>query len=71
MEVEPLSTIEPTTESGSSENKQEDTSNKSLVLEKSGATKGFGKKPPSKQVGARGMWRTVPLVPDITVPHYR
>nr|MBW4453844.1 IS66 family transposase [Nostoc indistinguendum CM1-VF10] len=32
--------------------------------------KGFGKKLPGKQVGAKGMWRTTPLVPNQTVPHY-
>lgn len=31
---------------------------------------GFGKKLPGKQPGARGMWRTEPLVPSITIPHY-
>ena len=31
---------------------------------------GFGKKLPGKQPGARGMWRTTPLVPKITIPHY-
>lgn len=33
-------------------------------------TKGFGKKLPGKQLGAKGMWRTTPLVPNQTVPHY-
>lgn len=31
---------------------------------------GFGKRSPGKQPGARGMWRTTPLVPKITIPHY-
>lgn len=31
---------------------------------------GFGKRSPGKQPGARGMWRTTPLVPRITIPHY-
>lgn len=32
--------------------------------------KGFGKKLPGKQPGAKGMWRTTPLVANITIPHY-
>ena len=31
---------------------------------------GFGKRSPGKQPGARGIWRTTPLVPGITIPHY-
>ena len=31
---------------------------------------GFGKRSPGKQLGARGMWRTTPLVPKMTIPHY-
>ncbi|MBD2777605.1 IS66 family transposase [Iningainema tapete] len=31
---------------------------------------GFGKRSPGKQPGARGMWRSTPLVPTITIPHY-
>jgi IS1 family transposase len=31
--------------------------------------KGFGKKLPGKQPGAKGMWRTTPLVPSITISH--
>jgi len=31
---------------------------------------GFEKKKPGKQLGAKGMWRTSPLVPEITIPHY-
>jgi transposase len=51
--VEPLTTEQPTRESGSSEtkaseNKEEDTSNKSEALSKSSANKGFGKKTRSK-----------------------
>lgn len=32
--------------------------------------KGFGKKPPGKQLGAKGMWRTMPLVPQQTIAHH-
>ena len=32
--------------------------------------KGFGKKPPGKQIGAKGMWRTTPLVPNQTIAHH-
>lgn len=70
-EAEPCSTEEqPTTEIKTSEHNEEDTSGKSEAKEKSSVAKGFGKKPPGKQVGAKGIWRTTPLVPDITVPHY-
>ena len=31
---------------------------------------GFGKKLQGLQAGAKGMWRTTPLVPNITIPHY-
>jgi hypothetical protein len=31
---------------------------------------GFGKKLQGLQIGAKGMWRTSPLVPSITIPHY-
>lgn len=70
-EAEPCSTEEqPTTEIKTSEHNEEDTSGKSEAKEKSSVAKEFGKKPPGKQVGAKGIWRTTPLVPDITVPHY-
>jgi transposase len=32
--------------------------------------KGFEKKKPGKQPGADGLWRTTPLVPEQTIPHY-
>jgi IS1 family transposase len=31
---------------------------------------GFGKKPPGKQVGAKGMWRSTPLVATQIIPHH-
>lgn len=31
---------------------------------------GFGKRLPGLQPGDSGMWRTTPLVPSITIPHY-
>ena len=42
------------------------------VLEKSGKrkSKGFGRKLPGKQVGAKGIWRTTPLVASQTVAHH-
>jgi IS1 family transposase len=33
-------------------------------------TKGFGNKLPGKQVGAKGMWRTTPLVASLIVAHH-
>lgn len=31
---------------------------------------GFGKKPQGLQVGAKGIWRATPLVPNQTIPHH-
>lgn len=36
----------------------------------SSSSEAFEKKKPGKQPGALGMWRTSPLVPEITIPHY-
>jgi len=33
-------------------------------------SQGFGKKPPGKQVGAKGMWRSKPLVATQIIPHH-
>jgi transposase len=51
-----------------SELKQED----KPVLEESEEpkSKGFAKKKPGKQQGAKGIWRTTPLVANQTIPHY-
>lgn len=56
-----------------SETQQSQTSNENSQAQKAATdskAKGFGKKPPGKQIGAKGMWRTTPLVPNQTITHH-
>lgn len=63
--LEEQQALQPESES---ELKQED----NPVLEESEEpkSKGFAKKKPGKQQGAKGIWRTTPLVANQTIPHY-
>ena len=70
VEAELLSTQESGTQSKTSVDKTEDTNSIVQDQNRRSLSKGFGKKQPGKQVGAKGMWRAEPLVSSITRSHH-
>jgi transposase len=60
----------PETGSETSQTKSKQKDNEVLEESEKPKSKGFGKKLPGKQKGAKGIWRTTPLVASQTVAHH-